>query len=427
MVLRQGEVSRVVSTPCADESTALLVEDVGSGLYIKGCRHLVVEKGLQAGWGGAQVNGGMNYGEAGGAVASGEADAGLSAPLGPEAWTRACSASEGSEAAELAPATPPKTFVPATIVLRGQLSAPLPSTSDQAAPLQHAALEVVEALSPAAASVPASGRQWLVTGPNVAGKSTVLRSAAQTVLLAQSGSFVPARQAVIGVADRLFARVGASDDLARERSTFLVEMEETAAILQGATAASLVIVDELGRGTSAEDGLAVAAATLSELSRPAASPSDGGVVDGDGCRVLFATHFQELAATAPASAPACAAQVRTTGGGGSERASEAEGRDPPMSTRTSQLSGALNSTVPASPAPCSVSGCACAQGSVRCMTMEVWMQAAADSASSNSPVFSYRVIPGVAKASLGLEAAKRAGVPQHVVDHAATLLQGLRA
>jgi len=125
-------------------------------------------------------------------------------------------------------------------------------------------------------------RLWLVTGPNMAGKSTFLRQNALIVVLAQAGSFVPAGAARIGVVDRLFSRVGAADDLARGRSTFMVEMVETAAILNQATARSLVILDEIGRGTATFDGLSIAWATLEHLH------------ETNRCRALFATHFHEL-------------------------------------------------------------------------------------------------------------------------------------
>jgi DNA mismatch repair protein MutS len=127
-------------------------------------------------------------------------------------------------------------------------------------------------------------RLWLLTGPNMAGKSTFLRQNALIAVMAQAGSFVPAKQAVIGIVDRLFSRVGAADDLARGRSTFMVEMVETAAILNQATARSLVILDEIGRGTATFDGLSIAWATLEHLH------------DVNKCRALFATHFHELGA-----------------------------------------------------------------------------------------------------------------------------------
>ena len=129
-----------------------------------------------------------------------------------------------------------------------------------------------------------SGRIWLLTGPNMAGKSTFLRQNAVIVVLAQMGSFVPARRAKIGVVDRLFSRVGAADDLARGRSTFMVEMVETAAILNQAAERSLVILDEIGRGTSTFDGLSIAWAAIEHLH------------ETNCCRALFATHFHELTA-----------------------------------------------------------------------------------------------------------------------------------
>ncbi len=123
---------------------------------------------------------------------------------------------------------------------------------------------------------------WIVTGPNMAGKSTFLRQNALIVILAQAGAFVPARRARIGVVDRLFSRVGAADDLARGRSTFMVEMVETAAILHQAGERSLVILDEIGRGTATYDGLSIAWAVLEHLRAV------------NGSRALFATHYHEL-------------------------------------------------------------------------------------------------------------------------------------
>jgi DNA mismatch repair protein MutS len=129
-----------------------------------------------------------------------------------------------------------------------------------------------------------AGRIYLVTGPNMAGKSTYLRQNALIAVLAQMGSFVPAKQARIGVVDRLFSRVGAADDLARGRSTFMVEMVETAAILNQAGERSLVILDEIGRGTATFDGLSIAWAAIEHLH------------ETNHCRALFATHFHELTA-----------------------------------------------------------------------------------------------------------------------------------
>ena len=125
-------------------------------------------------------------------------------------------------------------------------------------------------------------RLWLITGPNMGGKSTFLRQAALVAVLAQSGCFVPAARAKVGIVDRLFSRVGASDNLARGRSTFMVEMVETASILAQATPQSLVILDEIGRGTSTYDGLAIAWAVVEAMH------------DELKCRTLFATHYHEL-------------------------------------------------------------------------------------------------------------------------------------
>ena len=122
----------------------------------------------------------------------------------------------------------------------------------------------------------------LITGPNMAGKSTYLRQNALIALLAQTGSYVPATKARLGIVDRIFCRVGASDNLAKGESTFLVEMTETANILHAATSRSLVIMDEVGRGTSTEDGLAIARAVSEYL------------LDTIGCKTFFATHYHEL-------------------------------------------------------------------------------------------------------------------------------------
>ena len=126
------------------------------------------------------------------------------------------------------------------------------------------------------------GQIWLLTGPNMAGKSTFLRQNAIIALLAHAGSFVPATHAHIGLVSQIFSRVGASDDLARGRSTFMVEMVETAAILNQADDRALVILDEIGRGTATYDGLSIAWATLEHLN------------ETNGCRALFATHYHEM-------------------------------------------------------------------------------------------------------------------------------------
>lgn len=147
---------------------------------------------------------------------------------------------------------------------------------------------VVETMMPREEFIPnditlgEEARVVVLTGPNMAGKSTVLRQTGLIVLLAQVGSFVPARSARIGIADRIFTRVGASDNLVRGRSTFMMEMTETAAILHGATRRSLILLDEIGRGTSTWDGLSVASAVTEYLH------------DRIGAKTLFATHYHEL-------------------------------------------------------------------------------------------------------------------------------------
>jgi DNA mismatch repair protein MutS len=133
---------------------------------------------------------------------------------------------------------------------------------------------------------PDTKRIWLVTGPNMAGKSTFLRQNALIAVMAQMGAFVPADSAHIGIVDKLFSRVGAADDLARGRSTFMVEMVETAAILNQATPHSLVILDEIGRGTATFDGLAIAWAAVEHMHEKNKS------------RALFATHYHEMTALA---------------------------------------------------------------------------------------------------------------------------------
>ncbi len=147
---------------------------------------------------------------------------------------------------------------------------------------------VIERLMPREAFIPndvrfdPATRVQLVTGPNMAGKSTILRQIGLVVILAQMGSFVPAESASIGAIDRLFTRVGASDNLARGQSTFMVEMSETSAILHNATPRSLVLLDEIGRGTSTYDGVAIAWAVTEYLH------------DTVGCKTMFATHYHEL-------------------------------------------------------------------------------------------------------------------------------------
>jgi DNA mismatch repair protein MutS len=163
-------------------------------------------------------------------------------------------------------------FIPNDVILDG----PAP------AGVSPAAGPVPGASGPASPETAPGVSFALITGPNMAGKSTYLRQAALIVLMAQSGSFVPAREALIGLCDRIYCRVGASDNLARGESTFLVEMNETACILNTATEKSLVIMDEVGRGTGTGDGLAIAWAVSEEL------------LNRICCRTLFATHYHEL-------------------------------------------------------------------------------------------------------------------------------------
>jgi DNA mismatch repair protein MutS len=150
---------------------------------------------------------------------------------------------------------------------------------------RHAVIERMmprETFIPNDARFTEAERVALVTGPNMAGKSTILRQIGLCVVLAQMGAFVPAAEASIGVVDRLFTRVGASDNLARGQSTFMVEMSETSAILHNAGPRSLVLLDEIGRGTSTYDGVAIAWAVTEHLH------------DRVGCKTMFATHYHEL-------------------------------------------------------------------------------------------------------------------------------------
>jgi DNA mismatch repair protein MutS len=184
----------------------------------------------------------------------------------------------------------PAAFVPNDIhvVSRGELRAegrPEEAAPERAGPPHREAMRTSESGGASARSEwppDKTGSVLVVTGPNMAGKSTVMRQAALITLLAQMGAFVPARRARVGVVDRIFTRVGASDDLARGRSTFMVEMTETSAILHNATRRSLVVLDEIGRGTSTFDGVSIAWAVAEHLH------------DQVGCRTLFATHYHEL-------------------------------------------------------------------------------------------------------------------------------------
>lgn len=149
-------------------------------------------------------------------------------------------------------------------------------------------------------------RLWLITGPNMAGKSTFLRQNALITILAQVGSYVPAEFAELGIVDQIFSRVGSADNLYRDQSTFMVEMLETATILRLATSRSFVIMDEIGRGTTPEDGIAVAYACLHHL------------LSVNKCRTLFATHFHDLVELAEGRSDVgfYCTDVKEFGGGG---------------------------------------------------------------------------------------------------------------
>ncbi len=167
--------------------------------------------------------------------------------------------------------------------IKPELSRDLPIKIKQG---RHPSIEAIQGRSsyvPNDLEIGDNSRMLLITGPNMAGKSTVLRQTAIICILAQMGSFVPAVKAVIGICDRIFSRVGASDNLAQGQSTFMVEMTETARILRQATRKSLIILDEIGRGTSTFDGLALAWAVVEELTGKY-----------DGIRTIFATHYHEL-------------------------------------------------------------------------------------------------------------------------------------
>jgi DNA mismatch repair protein MutS len=213
-------------------------------------------------------------------------------------------------------------------------------------------------------------RILLITGPNMGGKSTFLRQCALIVLMAQTGMFVPASSAEIGLVDRIFTRVGASDNLVRGQSTFMVEMQETANILSHATEKSLVILDEVGRGTSTYDGMSIAWAITEHLH------------DRIRCKTLFATHYHELIALADklphAANYSVAVKEERYGGLG-----------------TPALPG--NPDLPGTPAAPGASGI----------------------------VFLYKILPGGVDRSYGIEVAKLAGLPQEVTDKAYRILVDL--
>jgi len=222
----------------------------------------------------------------------------------------------------------------------------------------------------------------LITGPNMAGKSTYLRQTALIVLLAQIGAFVPAASARIGLTDRIFARVGAQDDLAAGQSTFMVEMLETAAILAAATPRSLLILDEIGRGTSTYDGLAIAQAVVEHL---AGDPLSGP-------RTLFATHFHEMMALAGSFTRVVNATVAVA-----ETDSESGG----------------DSTAGDSPAGNSASGDSASGGT------------ASAGAARGKIEFLYRIVPGGADRSYGVHVAEMAGLPAPLLARARQILAEL--
>ncbi|KZO99797.1 hypothetical protein CALVIDRAFT_548612 [Calocera viscosa TUFC12733] len=220
-------------------------------------------------------------------------------------------------------------------------------------------------------------RLHVITGPNMAGKSTLLRQTALIAILAQTGSYVPADRAELGIVDKVFSRVGAKDDLFRDRSTFMVEMLETAEILRSATWRSLVIMDEVGRGTTVADGLAIAFATVNHLYHV------------NRCRTLFATHFHELADmlgyTDPASASGSEESVGKAGSGETESVGK---------------------------------GTAFPQLGFFCTDV--------DEIDDGRFAYSHRLRPGVNRDSHGLKVARLAGMPESAMDVAGEALAYLR-
>jgi len=326
--LRNQHAGEALAVPRRAGDTAAAAPAVATPtMDVRGARHLVVERALLEGWAEAAASAAHPSAIGSGGVAdelTTVATAAAVAGLDYRSWEhfrefledesqqqqqqQQHAAAEGDGAlaggGSLAESSDDGSdYVDRRLPARGQRASPRSFTPndirlcarDAQAPTQQQSQPLLQQL-PAA-------RILCLTGSNMAGKSTYLRAAAQLVILAQMGSFVPAARCVLGVADRVCARVGASDDVTRDRSTFLVEMEETAAILRTATPASFVVIDEIGRGTSAVDGLALAWAVLEHLSAV------------NRCRALFATHIHEL--TALALGPQLAPHTGGSSGSGS--------------------------------------------------------------------------------------------------------------
>ncbi|KAG0329985.1 DNA mismatch repair ATPase msh1 [Dissophora globulifera] len=230
---------------------------------------------------------------------------------------------------------------------------------------------------------------WLLTGPNMGGKSTFLRQNAILTIMAQMGCFVPAARAVLGVVDKVFSRLGASDNLANSQSTFMVEMAETASILQHATARSLVIMDEVGRGTATLDGCAIAYATLHHLYHV------------NGCRTLFATHYHELADMVGAILGSYN-EVQNDAGNSYEDESTAKND----SAAVAILPSAWRGLEPLE--------------HVRCY------QTTLEKQSNGAYAYMHHVLPGVCRQSHGIHVAKLAGMPQSAVDVSERILRVLQ-
>ncbi|KAF9953751.1 DNA mismatch repair ATPase msh1 [Mortierella alpina] len=229
---------------------------------------------------------------------------------------------------------------------------------------------------------------WLLTGPNMGGKSTFLRQNAILTIMAQMGSFVPAAYAQLGIVDKVFSRLGASDNLANSQSTFMVEMTETASILQNATEKSLVIMDEVGRGTATLDGCAIAYATLHHL------------YNTNKCRTLFATHYHELADMVGAI------------NGSYGAASRKEFLDEPMEDRQDApmtVAGELQTWRGQAPL-----------AHVRCY------QTTLEKQDDESFAYIHQVVPGVCRQSHGIHVAKLAGMPQSAIEVSTRILEVLQ-